>query len=252
MKHKTVGIIGGMGAIATVDLFQKIVSLTDAKKDQDHIHVLIDNNTKIPDRTAFLLSNNKNDSPKDYLIESAGRLESYGAKILSIACNTSHYFFPDVQSAVNIPVVNMIEETALDAADKKLKCVGVLGTEGFIRFVDYKSFYSQYGIETICPTDEEQKYVSDLIYNGIKSQNYAIDTSNFLAVLKRMSDAGVEAFALSCTELPIAFSHFQINYPFIDSSIALAKKIIVEAGGKIKPVNNTRDLPLSSNYIKCD
>ena len=92
MKKKTLGIIGGMGAAATADLFQKIVAVTDAKNDREHIPVVIDNNTMIPDRTAFLLSNNKRENPKKDLIESAEKLRSYGAEILMIACNTAHYF----------------------------------------------------------------------------------------------------------------------------------------------------------------
>lgn len=232
INYKTVGIIGGMGAISTVDIFQKIVILTDAKNDQEHIPILIDNNTKIPDRTAFLL--NKGISPRNYLINSANRLKLYGADILLLACNTAHYFLSDIKSVVNCPIINTIKETAIEAANKGIKRIGILGTEGFMRFVEFKSIYNNLNIDVFCPSPEEQKHINDLIYNGIKEQDFNIDLSSFLNVLKRMSSIGVESFALSCTELPIAFSHFNINYHFIDSNLIVAKKAITEAGGNLK------------------
>ena len=87
---KTLGIIGGMGPLATANLFNKIVLTTHAKSDQDHIHILIDNNTLIPDRTAYLLGNGED--PLEQLVTSAVRLEKMGAEFLIMPCNTAHYF----------------------------------------------------------------------------------------------------------------------------------------------------------------
>jgi len=233
MKNKILGIIGGMGAGATADLFQKIIALTDAKNDQEHIHVLIDNNTKIPDRSIYLLNKDETKSPKKYLINSAKKLESIGADILAIACNSSHYFIDDIRACITIPVINMVEETANEAAKMGLRCVGVLGTEGFVKAVNYKAFYDKLRIEIVIPTEEEQKHISRLIYKGIKSADYSINLSGFMNTLKRMSAYGVDAFALSCTELPLAFSYFNIDYPFLDSTKILAAKAIIEAGGRL-------------------
>ena len=87
---KTVGIIGGMGTLATIDLFNKIVLETNAKSDDEHLHILIDNNAQIPDRTNFILGNGEN--PTNELIKSAKNLEKIGADFLAIPCNTAHYF----------------------------------------------------------------------------------------------------------------------------------------------------------------
>jgi aspartate racemase len=245
--YKTIGIIGGMGAGATVDLFGKIVALTDAKTDREHIPVLIDNNTRIPDRTQYLLGNGV--SPREELIKSARRLTAFdsdgaggtgctgGAEILVLACNSSHYFIEDVRNAVRVPVLNMVEETANAAAAKGYKRVGILGTAGFVQCVDYAAFYDRHGIEIVLPTADEQKHVTALIYDGIKSANYDIDLAGFSALLNRMSKDGAQAFALSCTELPVAFERFGgfgISAPYIDSTLALAKKAVIQAGGKLK------------------
>ncbi|GAH53208.1 unnamed protein product, partial [marine sediment metagenome] len=110
MPEKIIGILGGMGPEATVDLFHKIIKFTPAKKDQDHFRIIIDNNPKIPDRTAAILG--KGEDPLPALQETARNLEKAGVDFIIIPCNTAHYFLPQIQKSVNIPVLNMIEETA--------------------------------------------------------------------------------------------------------------------------------------------
>ena len=95
MKEKVIGVLGGMGPEATIDLFQKIVKLTPAKKDQEHIRIIIDNNPKIPDRTKAILYNGENPLPE--LVKTAQNLERAGADFIIIACNTAHYYFHKIQ-----------------------------------------------------------------------------------------------------------------------------------------------------------
>jgi aspartate racemase len=106
---KILGIIGGMGPLATVNLFNKIVINTDAQNDQEHIHMLVDNNINIPDRTAFLLGTGED--PTEELIKSAVRLEKAGADFLIMPCNTAHHFYEVIKEKINIDFLNMIEET---------------------------------------------------------------------------------------------------------------------------------------------
>ena len=103
--RKVIGIIGGMGPMATADLFTKIIENTVAATDQEHLHVLIDNNTDIPDRTACILQGS--DAPLAPMVESARRLVEQGADLLIIPCNTAHYFHHGVQAAVAVPVLHM-------------------------------------------------------------------------------------------------------------------------------------------------
>src|SRR5699024_10166329 len=110
MDMKTLGILGGMGPLATVKLFEKIVSLTHANKDQEHIHTIIDSNINIPHRSRYILGNG--DDPLNELIKSAKRLENAGADFLVMPCNTAHYFYDKIVAVMNIPFLNMIEETA--------------------------------------------------------------------------------------------------------------------------------------------
>lgn len=107
---KSIGIIGGMGPIATVDLFQKIIRLTKARSDHEHIHIYVDCNPSIPDRTAALLQSGE--SPVPMIRESAQKLIAMGADILLLPCNTSHAFYNEITEGLTVPLINMVEETA--------------------------------------------------------------------------------------------------------------------------------------------
>ena len=115
---KTIGILGGMGPASTVDLMNRIISMTDAQSDQEHIPMVVDVNTNIPDRTAAILK--RGESPVPEMTASARRLEAAGADFIIIACHAAHYFVPEIKDSISIPILEMPEETA-----KLLKLKGV-------------------------------------------------------------------------------------------------------------------------------
>ena len=104
--NPVIGIIGGMGPLATCDLMQKIIEYTDADTDQEHVRICVDCNTNIPDRTAAILQGGKNPVPE--LVKSAKRLEAMGAQVLVMSCNTAHYFYEDMIPYLETPFLNMI------------------------------------------------------------------------------------------------------------------------------------------------
>lgn len=128
---KTIGIIGGMGPLATIDLYHRIVELTPARSDAEHIPTVIDSNTRIPDRTASILAGGE--SPVKELVRSAKRLEAAGADILLIACNTAHYYYDEVQAAAKTKVLNMPRITAKYVKDSGMKRVMLLSTTGTVK-----------------------------------------------------------------------------------------------------------------------
>lgn len=89
--RKTIGILGGMGPLATCDLFSKIIQITDASCDQEHVRICIVNNTEISDRTNAIIRHGKDPVPE--MVKSAVRLQSFGADVLIMPCNTAHYFY---------------------------------------------------------------------------------------------------------------------------------------------------------------
>lgn len=229
---KTIGILGGMGPLATADLFRKIITLTDASSDNEHIEIIVENNTKIPDRTEYIINNGED--PTRHMIKSAIRLEVIGADVIVMPCNTAHYFYDEIVKYIDIPFINMIVETAEET--KKLyanKKIGLLATEGTCRAGIYDRVFNEYDLELVKPDAEKEKYVMELIY-GVKSGKSDVNLTNFLNVLNELKKQGVEAFILGCTELPVAFEMYDINEKYIDPTKILACSAIKFAGKNIK------------------
>lgn len=229
---KTIGILGGMGPLATVDIFKKIVTMTEAHCDNEHIPIIIDNNTLIPDRTSHIMG--RGESPVGELVRSALRLQGMGADAIIIACNTAHYYYDEVVKHVKIPVINMIEETAKEILKNRpeVKRVGLIATEGTCKAGVYKNMFDRFGIDLIQPDPENEQHIMDVIY-GIKKGLKDIDPTDFKHALKELKHQGAETLILGCTEIPIAFQMFDIHEDYIDASEVLVKRAIEFAGKNI-------------------
>lgn len=228
--RKVIGIIGGMGPMATADLFTKIIENTAAATDQEHLHVLIDNNTDIPDRTACILEGS--DAPLGPMVESAKRLADQGADLLIIPCNTAHYFHDGVQAAVDVPVLNMPEISARYCADHGFSAVALLSTAGTVRAQIYEPYFEKLGIRLLHPTKVGIDNLMYLIYDEIKAGRTPHPERLYPEIMS-LEDQGAQAFLLACTELPLVF-HTGGRVPFIDPTLLLARAAIVEAGGILK------------------
>lgn len=228
---KTLGIIGGMGPMATVDLMRKIILSTDAKTDQEHIHILVDNNPQIPDRTAAI--EGRGESPVARMLQSAKLLESQGADVLVIACNTAHYFLDEFKDKVHVPIINMIDEAVKHCVELGYSEVGLLCTIGTRNTGIYQKACDKFNIKLVVPDDEEIKALQDMIYLGVKANNFNYDTSNVKQVISTMRNRGAQAFILGCTETPIAVQMYHLEGNFIDSSLVLAHKAIEAVGAPL-------------------
>lgn len=229
--RKTVGIIGGMGPAATALLFQKLIDYTDAKSDAEHMHIIIDNNTAIPDRTTAILKGEN--TPALCIVESGRKLEKCGAELLLIPCNTSHYFYDDIQKQLSVPVVNMIAETAKVCLQNGYTKVGVLATTGTCNTNTYGRELNKFGVEAVYPDVEGQKKVMEIIYDQVKA-GQKINVQILDQTLKKMASEGAQAFILGCTELPFAIKNGDFGYHFLDSLDILAKCAVEMAGYRLK------------------
>jgi aspartate racemase len=220
--QKVVGIIGGMGPLATVDLMNKIICYTPAKKDQDHIHIIVDNYSQIPDRTTAILS--KGTDPTPFIIQSAQRLEKAGADFLVIACNTAHFYFNSIENAVNIPILHMPLETARFLHENNLRRVGLLATDGTINTKLYQQSCQAYDINVIEPDIQMQKEVMEGIY-AIKGSDLEKGRFYLSTVANKLKSRGAEAIIAGCTEIPLVLQSSQ-DINVIDPTEILAKTVI--------------------------
>jgi len=229
MPAKIIGILGGMGPEATIDLFYKIIKFTPAEKDQDHLRIIIDNNPKIPDRTAAILG--KGEDPLPALRETAQNLEKAGADFIIIPCNTAHYFLPLIQESVKIPVLNMIEETVKETRKKipQIKKVGLLASIGVYKTKIYHQHFKKYNIEVISPGENDKEEVMKAIY-AVKAGDLSKDVKdNILKIAQKLIDKRVEAIITGCTEIPLILKEGDISVPLIDPTQVLAKAAVQKA-----------------------
>ena len=225
-EKKTIGILGGMGPLATADLFQKIVLLTKADTDRDHIRVYIDSNANIPDRTAAILSGGEDPVPE--MASALRHLEACGADCIIMPCNTAHYFLPRLQAMTKIPFLSILTAAA-EACKAQFpgKTVGILATRGTLAANLYQEALAQAGVPYLVPDAPAQDALMRVIYDGVKAgkgpDSYRAD---FLTVLEQMSAGGAEVFLLGCTELPLAAEALKITLPTVDPTAELAKAAI--------------------------
>lgn len=230
IKEKIIGVIGGMGPEATLDLFNKIIKNTHASKDQDHIHLIIDNYPQIPDRTSFLLG--KGENPLPHILESAKKLEKIGVDAICIPCNTSHYFEEEIKKNISVPFISIIQSVVDELKSKFADCknVGILATKGTLIAKIYENPIIKEGFNFIPPGPEIRDRIMDIIYSikaGLLMKNIQI----FKKVLNEYLLYNLDILIAGCTEIPLILPYVEVNIPIIDSTLALAKNIIRFAKG---------------------
>jgi aspartate racemase len=232
-SFKTIGIIGGMGPMATYDLGMKILDNTVSTCDQDNVPLLIDCNTRIADRTKAILCGGADPVPE--LKKSAKRLEEAGADAIVISCNTAHYFYDSICEDIDIPVIHMPRETAKQLAEKGVKKAGILATDGTCKAGIYGKALEEAGIEALYPSEEKQKAIMSLIYDHVKAGLMDFSDVDIEGIVSEMQQKGAEILILGCTELPIVFDSIGgAALPAIDPTVALARAAVSFAGAPLK------------------
>ncbi len=228
MNEPVVGILGGMGPEATIDLFRRIVATTPAMKDQDHIHIIVENNPKIPDRTAAILAGGE--SPLPLLIDGARRLEQAGAGCIIIPCNTAHYWLEALRRAVSIPILDMIGETVTRITEDlpRSTTVGLLATTGTIKTKLYQTALRGHGIETLVPDEAGETAIMEAIYL-IKAGRHAVDNT-VIAVASQLRARGAEGIIAGCTELSLVIDGASAACPVFDPLSIIAERAVAWAG----------------------
>jgi aspartate racemase len=237
MKEGIIGILGGMGPEATVDLFHKIIKNTEVTKDQDHLRILVDNNPKIPDRTPAMLGSGR--SPLPMMIETARNLGRAGADFIVIPCVSAHYFIAELRERIAIPVISIIDEVA-DEVERRLpgaRRVGLMATTGTIRTGPFQDRLREAGVEILVPPPEDQEnLVMSAIYgaSGIKAGFLSPENRRkILRASQALIEKGAQGIIGGCTEIPLVIQEHDLEAPFFDSLNILALAAIRQAKGKV-------------------
>lgn len=230
---KAIGILGGMGPMATADLYTKIVSLTKASCDREHIRVYIDSDPRIPDRTAAILSGGEDPVPR--MLDALRNLERCGASCIIVPCNTAHYFLPQLQEQTSLPILSMLQAAA-ETCDKAFagKTAAILATKGTLATGLYEKALTAQGVRFLVPDEAEQDALMRVIYDGVKAGKPAAAYAGDLEkVVSSLQTKGAEVFLLGCTELPLAVQAAKLTVPVVDPTTELAKAAIEFCGYEV-------------------
>ena len=221
----TLGIIGGMGVQATGRFYRMLTDMQAVRQEQEYLDMLIYSKPSIPDRTGFITGQSAA-NPLESLLHAAKVLENAGAACIVMPCVTAHYFYDDLARAVNVPVLNMLDETARHAVGCGYSKVGLLATDGTVQGLFFHNVLAAHGIETIVPDRAAQAAVMEMIY-AVKRGRESIG-EGLTAIIAGLCGGGAQAVVLGCTELSLSKDVHDVNY--IDAMEVLARGALKACG----------------------
>ena len=228
----TLGVIGGLGPIATAHFMELIIRMTEAHTDQEHLDMILYNRPSIPDRTGYILDHSK-PSPLPEMIRVGNALAGQGAALIAIPCMTAHYFHRELSGCIGAPIVHAIHETAVHLKKHGITRVGIMATDGTIRSKLFQSELQKHGMETVIPGPQGQKCVMSVIYDDIKA-NRPADMAKFHFASDELREMGAQAIILGCTELSLVKRDYPIGPGYLDAMEVLAQTCVLRCGGKLK------------------
>lgn len=221
---KTLGVIGGLGPMASAYFMQLLTQMSDAQTDQEHMDVLLYSRPAIPDRTKYILGESEKNPVPD-MVRTGRKLKEMGADILAIPCITAHHFHKELEDGIGLPIIHAVEETAVCLEEKKVTRVGILATDGTIQSGLFQNTLKQYDIYPILPKAENQKKIMEIIFGQIKAGK-SVDMECFRKVSEDLSGQGAQVIILACTELSLIKRDYSLSVGYLDVMEVLARKAV--------------------------
>ncbi len=232
---QSIGILGGMGPAASADFYRKLVDIAQhaygAEQDADFPAMHLYN---LPlfgfDETGFA----NPDAVREQLVKAVRILEGAGSDFIVIACNTVHAFYAEMQNAIRVPIVSIIDAVADTVVDKGYKTVGLLSSESTKKYGLYEAALSSRGVRVLGATETDQRIFNTVIHRVMAGQQGAEEIKLLAAIIQRYEYEGAEAAVLGCTELPLAISQKDVGLPLLDSTDILAKAALARAYDQVR------------------
>ncbi|MCI9297752.1 MAG: aspartate/glutamate racemase family protein [Lachnospiraceae bacterium] len=225
---KRLGIIGGLGPMATAYFLQLLTQMSDAETDQEHMEIRMISNPATPDRTKFILGEST-DSPLPQMAEAGRTLKDMGAQLLAIPCITAHYFHGELEERTGLKVLNAVEETACYLREREIRSAGIMATDGTIKSGLFQRALERKGIESVIPDKASQRKLMDIIYLDIKAGKTP-DAGGFAETAENLRSRGSSVILLACTELSLIKKERLTGAGYLDVMEVLAAKAVEECG----------------------
>lgn len=238
ITKKTIGILGGMGPEATINLYLKIIRICqnqfNCSKDNDFPPIFIFNmpvDIPLSQLLEDISPSSKINNILPLLVKGLKKLENAEADFLIMACNTIHFFIDDLRKSVSVPIVSVIEETAKRVKMKKFKRVGLLATNVTVRGKMYENALKKYRISLILPDKKSQDLVMQVIIRTVAGKNTSKDKETLKKIIGELKENGAEAVILGCTDLPLVINQRDSEIELFDSVQIIAEEAVKRSFG---------------------
>lgn len=234
MPSKTVGVIGGLGPEATLDFFAKILAKTGAGSDQEHLHLIINNNPRVPNRNEAIAG--RGPSPGPALAEMAAALERAGADFLVMVCNAAHAYVSDIAKRVRIPLLSIIEVTRDDVLHQhpEAKTVGLLAAAGCLDARLYEQAFAPSGRTVLALEGESREAFMALLYLIKAGDTGEAVRAGMERLAALLIARGAEVIVAGCTEVPLVLAAGRVSRPVVNSTDVLVETTIAYARNPAK------------------
>ena len=236
-EKKILGVLGGLGPMATAYYLELMIKMTDAATDQEHLQSIVMNFPTVPDRTAFILGRSE-ESPLEPMISLGRQLKAMGASVIATPCITAHYFHQSLQEGIGLPMIHGIECIARQLAEGGISKVGLMATDGTVQSGIFQRQVEAQGMELILPDEAGQKTVMALIYDQVKAGKQP-DLALFGSVKEQLQRKGAQVVVLGCTELSLLKKEHPLGEGILDALEVLAQQSVLACGKAVKPEFNT-------------
>jgi aspartate racemase len=227
VKRRLIGILGGMGPLATVDFIQKVIEATPAERDQDHVPLIIYSVPQIPDRVSAASAGT--DEPLPAMLAGIRTLEQAGVEAIAIACNTAHAWYDQLAASTNVKILHMVE-AVISAASQNSGPVAVMATVGTLQAGIYQRYMEQADWQALVPQPDVQNVIIDAI-TAVKLGQIKRARANFDLAATQLFEAGAEQLLLACTELPVAAKDSIHEGRCLDATACLAQACVAFSCG---------------------
>nr|WP_317283290.1 amino acid racemase [uncultured Sellimonas sp.] len=231
---KRLGVIGGMGPEATAYFYEEVIRHTKAESDQEHIDMTILSHATMPDRTKAIISGDDREL-LEAMKEDVQALEMMKVSNIAIPCNTSHFFYDDIQAMTTTPIIHMPREAVRYAKEhyENVKKIGIMGTDGTIRSGIYHKECERLGIEAVAPSEKRQKDVMSLIYDDVKAGKKG-DYQKFERTMEEFIKKDCDVVILACTEISVFKKDHVLPAICLDAMDVLIRESVLRSGAEYK------------------
>ena len=240
-KRQLLGILGGLGPMASAYFYELITEHTLASCDQEHIDIILSSRATTPDRTDYILGRS-DENPLPAMISDARSLEQYGATAIVIPCNTAHYFIDAVRDSVGVPMPSIITETVRHLKRCGFRKPVILATAGTVSTYTYQRELEACGMDWAVPGEEGQQKIMDIIYGKVKS-GVIPDPAELYAIVEPMFADGCDCAILGCTKLSLIGKKMTDDMRIVDSLTVLAACAIRLMGHQTTGFPASYDIP---------